>query len=61
MIEIKKYFETGEGEPVSDRTRGAQEGHCLGIAKALSIILNPYDPDINEVRREAMRRIRDGA
>lgn len=47
----------GEGEGLS--AADEQRGVCLGLATALSIILNPYDPDVNEVRREAMRRYRN--
>lgn len=34
----------------------AQQGHCLGLAKAIAIMTNPYDPDVDEIRREAMKR-----
>lgn len=61
MMEIRTAVAlAGFGEePFSDAEIHGQKGHCLGLAKALSIILNPYDPDVNEVRREAMRRYRD--
>lgn len=38
---------------------GPQEGHCLGLAKAIAIVLKPYDPDVNEVRREVVRRLKE--
>lgn len=34
----------------------ALKGGCLGIAKCIAIMTNPYDPDVDEVRRKAMER-----
>jgi hypothetical protein len=39
--------------PEQDR---AQAAHCLGIAKCIAIMQNPYSPDVDAVRREAMER-----
>jgi hypothetical protein len=50
-----------EGYGPHDYQVSAQGGHCLGFAKALAILLNPYDPDVDEVRRETMRRVRGAA
>lgn len=47
------HFETEEEQELAEE---AQRGLCLGIAKALAIVLNPYEPDVDEIRREAMRR-----
>ncbi len=32
-------------------------GVCLGLAIALSIVINPYDPNVQAVRDEAMARL----
>jgi hypothetical protein len=57
-IRLKKRADSlGEGEGWTEAIE--EKGRCLGIAESLAIILNPYDPDVNEVRREAMRRYRN--
>jgi hypothetical protein len=66
VFQISKMYaanaetERAPGDVRKEADARAQQGHCLGLAKAIAIILNPYDPDINEVRREAMRRYREG-
>lgn len=40
--------------------RRGQEGMCLGLAKALAIMLTPYDPDVDAIRAEAMERYQAG-
>lgn len=45
-----------EGWAPGDKQLAAQTGHCLGIAKCLAIFMNPYDPDVDAIRAEAMRR-----
>lgn len=32
---------------------------ALGVARVLALFLNPYNPDVNAVRAEAMRRWED--
>jgi hypothetical protein len=58
MMEIKRHEEGSPTEEEHELAEAGQRGMCLGIAKALSIILNPYNPDVDEVRREAHRRYR---
>lgn len=43
-------------EEESPEIVAAQRGHCLGLAKALAIFINPYDPNVDAIRREAMER-----
>lgn len=33
-----------------------QKGVCLGIAKCIAIMTNPYAPDVDAVRRETKER-----
>ena len=49
-----------DGWGTADAVKCRQIGKCLGLAEALSILLNPYNPNIEEVRTEVMRRIRIG-
>lgn len=44
----------GEGEGLTEAMES--RGVCLGLATALAIMINPYDPDVDEIRREVMRR-----
>lgn len=61
MIEMGNLMATKEpGYTGTEEMRFRLEGLCGGIAQSIAIILNPYDPNINEVRREAMRRYRGG-
>lgn len=34
-----------------------QIGKCQGMAEMIAILLNPYNPNVDEVRAEVMRRI----
>jgi hypothetical protein len=38
------------------RTTNTLRGECLGLATAIAIMTNPYKPDVDAVRAEAMRR-----
>jgi hypothetical protein len=58
MMAIKRHEDGSPTEEEHDLAEAGQRGHCLGLAKALAILHNPYDPDIEEIRREAMRRYR---
>lgn len=44
---------------ISQKNMAGQSGHCLGLAKAIAIMLNPYDPSVEYVRKEVMRRYLD--
>jgi hypothetical protein len=61
MMEIRTAIaKAGFGEePFSDGEVQGQRGYCLGLAKALAMLHNPYDPNIGEIREEAMRRWRE--
>ena len=37
---------------------GAQRGHCLGLAKAVALVINPFDPDVDAVRSECVDRFK---
>ena len=54
MGKLIALMDQGWGE--SDPVRRGQSGHCLGLAKAIAILTNPYDPDVNAIRAEAVRR-----
>lgn len=43
-------------EEAFELAEAGQKGMCLGIARCIAIMTNPYDPDVDEVRAEAMRR-----
>jgi hypothetical protein len=58
LLQQMGKLNSGLSEGRDDFDSSGQRGMCLGLAKALSILLNPYDPDVYEVRREAMRRYR---
>lgn len=34
----------------------ARRGTCLGLAKALAILVNPYRPDVDAIRTECVER-----
>jgi hypothetical protein len=42
--------------PKSHEDYPAQSGHCLGLAKAIARVVNPYDPDLDAVRAKALER-----
>jgi hypothetical protein len=44
----------GKGTPIEI---SVQQGHCIGLAKAIAIMINPYDPDLDAVRMELMERL----
>ena len=43
----------GTGDPV----KAKQIGVCIGMAEMIAVLLNPYNPNVDEVRAEVMRRI----
>lgn len=40
--------------------RGELRGQCQGIAYMLAVLVNPYAPDVEAIREEAMRRWEKG-
>lgn len=56
LMDIKRYKTKFPSEDIHELAKSEQRGHCLGLAKAVAIMENPYDPDIDRVRREAMER-----
>lgn len=52
-----------EGAPTEEKdlllyvaAKAKASGVCLGIAKCIAIMTNPYDPDVDAVRRETKER-----
>lgn len=41
----------------SDPEKTKQIGKCIGMAEMIAVLLNPYNPNVDEVRAEVMRRI----
>jgi len=50
-----------DGWGTADAVKCRQIGKCLGMAEMIAILLNPYNPSVDEVRAEVMRRIGQGA
>lgn len=44
------------GSPLEWQKYGEWRGQAQGLAYALAIIANPYQPDVNAIRTEAMER-----
>lgn len=44
-------------EPGWEMSVKRQIGVCIGMAEMVAILLNPYNPSVDEVRTEVMRRI----
>lgn len=51
-----RYDRSEDGLNNYDIEAATATGHCLGIAECIAIMTNPYDPDVDAVRAEAMRR-----
>lgn len=43
-----------------DAQKARQIGRCTGMAEMIAVLLNPYNPNVDEVRAEVMRRIQNG-
>lgn len=50
-----KLLAVMEGPSTPAEVQG-QKGTCLGIAKCIAIMTNPYDPDVDAIRRETKER-----
>lgn len=48
---------SSQGWAEGDVVRNRLIGKCLGMAEMIAILLNPYNPNVDEVRTEVMRRI----
>lgn len=54
--EMDGQFEKLKAIGKTDPALAAQQGHCLGLAKAIAMVINPYDPDVDAVRAECVER-----
>lgn len=46
-------------EPVNEEEADLSKGRAHGMAVAIALVTNPYDPDVDEVKAQAMERWAD--
>lgn len=59
VTETADLLDLVERDPTNNYMSGRQIGLCLGMAEMIATLLNPYNPSVNEVRAEVMRRIEE--